>query len=126
MSLILVVDDNPTNLRLTSFVLEKAGYEIRTCGDAPQALAILAEVHPALILMDLQLPGIDGLELTRQLRKDPARADITILALTAFAMKGDEQRAREAGCDGYIAKPVTPTELRRVVADHLSSPRQPA
>ena len=82
------------------------GYDVRTAGDAEEALAVLATFRPRLILMDLQLPGMDGLELTRRLKADPATRDIVIVALTAYAMKGDEERARAAGCDGYVTKPI--------------------
>ena len=117
---ILIVDDNPINLRLGTFTLEKAGHEVRTAEDADSTMQVLATFAPHLILLDLQLPGVDGFELTRRLKAEPRFGDVRIVALTAFAMKGDEQRARAAGCDGYIAKPVQPNELRRVVAEHLA------
>ena len=104
--LIMVVDDNPVNMRLACALLRRNGYEVRTAEDAREALALLRTVHPHLILMDIQLPDIDGLTLTRRLKADPATQDIVIVALTAFAMKGDEQKARDAGCNGYIPKPL--------------------
>ncbi|TMC17275.1 MAG: response regulator [Chloroflexi bacterium] len=104
--LIMVVDDNPVNLKLVRVLLMKKGYEVYTATDADEALALLERVHPHLILMDIQLPGIDGLTLTRRLKADPATCDIIIVALTAYAMKVDEQKAREAGCAGYIPKPI--------------------
>lgn len=104
--LIMVVDDNPVNLKLVRVLLAKKGYEVYTAMDADEAMAVLESVHPRLILMDIQLPGMDGLTLTRHLKADPATRDIVIVALTAYAMKGDEQKAREAGCDGYISKPI--------------------
>ena len=104
--LILVVDDNPVNLKLTCALLRRTGYDVWTAGDANETLAVLHTVRPRLILMDIQLPDIDGLTLTRRLKADPATQDVMIVALTAFAMKGDEQKAREAGCDGYISKPI--------------------
>ena len=91
---ILIVDDHPTNLKLARVLLSAEGYEVRTAEDAQQALALLAEFHPRLILMDIQLPGMDGLELTRRLKSDPATKDIIIIALTAYAMKGDAERAQ--------------------------------
>ena len=104
---VLVVDDQAINLELAKVLLTLEGYVVRTASDAEQARALLAEGYrPKLILMDVQLPGMDGLELTRLLRADPALADTTIVALTAYAMKGDEARTLEAGCDGYIAKPI--------------------
>ena len=116
---ILIVDDNATNLRLETFILERAGHEIRGASDADEAMRVLETFRPRLILMDLQLPVIDGFELTRRLRKDAAFSAVRIVALTAYAMAGDEERARAAGCDGYITKPVPPEELRRLVEEHL-------
>lgn len=117
---ILVVDDNPQNLKLARLVLKTAGYVVQTANDAEEAQAALAAQLPALILMDLQLPGMDGLELTRQLKADPARCHVPILALTAYAMKGDEDRALAAGCDAYLAKPfeadVLISEVQRLIA----------
>jgi two-component system cell cycle response regulator DivK len=116
---VLVVDDNPANADLLSFLLKRNGYEVRTAADAMQALAILTTFHPRLIMMDLQMPGMDGLELTRRLKADPATADILIIALTAYAMKGDEERAREAGCDGYVSKPIDTRTLPALLASYL-------
>ena len=104
--LIMVVDDNAVNLKLACALLRRNGYEVCTAGDANEALAVLRNVHPHLILMDVQLPDMDGLTLTRHLKADPATQDIVIVALTAYVMKGDEQKAREAGCNGYIPKPI--------------------
>lgn len=119
---ILIVDDHPGNVKLLSFILTKVGYDVRVAGDALQALAALAEVRPELILMDLQLPGMDGLTLTRQLKANPLHREIIVVAVTASAMKGDEQRAREAGCDGYITKPIDtrllPDLVKRYLAPH--------
>src|SRR5580658_91646 len=95
---ILVVDDNSTNLKLAKVLLTTEGYDVRTSSDAREALQILETFHPKVILMDLQLPGMDGLSLTRQLKADPQTRDILIMAMTAYAMKGDEQKAMEAGC----------------------------
>jgi len=105
-SRILIVDDSPDNLRLTQLLLKCAGYAVRTADDAEQALAVLETYRPELILMDIQLPGMDGLELTRRLRKMPELEPMGIVALTAYAMQSDEANAREAGCDGYITKPI--------------------
>ncbi len=117
---ILIVDDNPLNLKLVRVVLARAGYDVRTASDATEALAVLERFRPRLILMDLQLPGMDGLELTRRLKADPATRDTVILAVTAYAMKGDDQKALAAGCDGYVAKPIDTRTLPGFVADHLS------
>jgi CheY-like chemotaxis protein len=117
---ILVVDDNPANAALVSFILKSGGYDVRSAGDAPEAIAILATFKPRLIMMDLQLPGMDGLALTRQLKADPKTRDIVIVALTAYAMKGDEDRARQAGCDGYVTKPIDTRALPRIIADFFA------
>ena len=103
---ILIVDDNPVNLKLIRVLLAGEGYDVHTAGDADEALRVLKNLSPQLILMDVQLPGIDGLELTRRLKADPATRDIKILGLTAYAMKGDREKILAAGCDGYIAKPI--------------------
>jgi CheY-like chemotaxis protein len=116
---ILVVDDNPANADLASFILGKTGYDVHIAVDAIEAMALVAERSPKLIMMDLQLPGMDGLELTRRLKADPATRQIIIIALTAYAMKGDEERAREAGCDGYISKPIDTRALPGIVGDYL-------
>ena len=113
---ILIVDDNPANLKLARVLLASDGYEVRTATDAEEALAVLREFLPDLILMDIQLPGMDGLELTRRLKSDSKTCDVAILALTAYAMKGDEERALAAGCDGYIAKPIDTKRLTGQVA----------
>ncbi len=118
---ILIVDDNAANLKLARVLLSGEGYEVRTAGDAEQALELLESFRPRVILMDLQLPGMDGLELTRRLKADPTRRDIAVIALTAYAMKGDEEKARAAGCDGYVTKPIDTEELPRLVAGHLSA-----
>jgi CheY-like chemotaxis protein len=117
---ILVVDDHPTNLKLCKVMLSVDGYEVHTAADAEEALAMLDSVRPRLILMDLQLPGLDGLELTRRLKADPATRDIVVVALTAYAMQGDEQKALDAGCDGYIAKPIDTRLLAATVERYLA------
>jgi CheY-like chemotaxis protein len=118
---ILVVDDNPQNLKLARVLLTGEGYAVRTATDAEEALGILASYAPRLILMDLQLPGMDGLELTRRLKADPARRHIIIIALTAYAMKGDEGKALAAGCDGYVAKPIDTEALPKLIARYLET-----
>ena len=104
--LILVVEDNEANQMLARAVLELEGFDVRIAGDAIEAREQLREATPSLILMDIQLPGQDGLSLTRELRDDPATASIPIVALTAHAMTGDKGTAIRAGCAGYIAKPI--------------------
>ena len=117
---ILVVDDHAANLKLVQVLLESEGYELRTAMDAQEALAVLRDFHPRIILMDIQLPGMDGLSLTKLLKADPKTSDIIIIALTAYAMKGDDQKARDAGCDGYIPKPIDTRSLPKVVAQYLT------
>ena len=117
---VLVVDDNRINLELAQAILESAGHDVRIAADAGEALAAIATERPGLILMDVQLPGMDGLALTRQLKADPATRHIPIVALTAYAMKGDAEKAREAGCDGYISKPVEVRTLPKIVEGFLA------
>ena len=109
--IILVVDDVPINLKLTAILLRKEGFKVFTATDAEQALGILNTLRPDLILVDIQLPGMDGLELVRQLKQNPLTRDIVLVALTACAMKGDDQKAFEAGCDGYVTKPIDTMSL---------------
>ena len=120
---ILVVDDNAQNLKLARVMLRAEGYEVRTAVDAEEALELLAGYTPDLIFMDIQLPGMDGLELTRRLKGDPARREILVIALTAYAMKGDRERALAAGCDGYLAKPIDSEALSTTVSAMLSGRR---
>jgi two-component system, cell cycle response regulator DivK len=117
---ILIVDDNLQNLKLARVILATEGYNVRTAADAEEALARLRKSRPLVILMDLQLPGMDGLQLTRQLKGDPATRGIRIIALTAYAMKGDEEKAFAAGCDGYLSKPIDAERLLEIVRSHLS------
>ena len=116
---ILVVDDNHTNLKLARILLESEGYEVVAAQDAEEALLLLETCLPRLILMDLQLPGMDGLELTRRLKADPRTRAIPILAVTSYAMLGDEQRALAAGCDGYVTKPIDTVALPLLLARTL-------
>ena len=113
---VLIVDDNPMNMKLVRVLMTGEGYEVRTAADALEALDILKEWRPLLILMDIQLPGIDGLELTRRLKADSATDQIIIIGLTAYAMKGDEERILAAGCDAYIAKPIDTRTLPGIIA----------
>jgi two-component system, cell cycle response regulator DivK len=118
--LILVVDDSPPNLRLVQLLLSSEGYNVVTAQDAEQAIEILGSRRPRLILMDVQLPGMDGLELTRRIKANPATRDIVIIALTAYAMKGDSEKALAAGCDDYLSKPIDTKALPKVIADRLN------
>jgi two-component system, cell cycle response regulator DivK len=120
--LILIVDDNPTNLKLTRIVLAKEGYRVETANNAEEAIKVMmGGLKPRLILMDLQLPGMDGLTLTRRLKAAPETQDIVIVALTAYAMKGDEEKARAAGCDGYLAKPIDTQAFPAQIAGYLQA-----
>jgi CheY-like chemotaxis protein len=116
---ILVVEDNPVNLKLASDVLAFEGYEILKAVDAEEAQGVLADTLPDLILMDIALPGMDGLTLTRKLKAGKRTRGIRIVALTAFAMKDDDQKALDAGCDGYITKPIDTRKLPGQVAEIL-------
>lgn len=116
---ILIVDDNTVNLKLVRVTLALEGYNVRTATDAEEALAELRTFRPDLILMDLQLPGMDGLELAKRLKANDAMRDILIIAVTAYAMKGDEEKALAAGCDGYLAKPIDTRTLPAAVARYL-------
>ena len=118
-ALILIIDDNAVNLKLASLVLEFAGYHILAAVNAGEALEVIRRTPPDLILMDIALPGMDGLALTRQLKADPATRQIGIVALTASAMKGDDLKAKAAGCDGYITKPIDTRKIAGQVAEYL-------
>lgn len=118
---ILVVDDHPTNLKLVSDVLAFEGHHILKAADAEEALDLLATSLPDLILLDIALPGMDGLTLTRRLKADPRTAFVRIVALTAFAMVGDDVKALQAGCDGYISKPIDTRALPAQVAGFLKA-----
>jgi two-component system cell cycle response regulator DivK len=108
---ILVVEDNTQNLYLATYLLESAGYTVLSADDGTSGVARARESLPDIVLMDILLPGIDGYEATRLLRSEAATESITIVALTAYSMEGDEQAALDAGCDGYIAKPIDPTDF---------------
>jgi CheY-like chemotaxis protein len=116
---ILLIEDNPANMKLLSFLLASHGYDVRKAADAEAALVALEGELPRMILMDLQLPGMDGFELTRRLKSDSRTRDVLIVAVTAYAMQGDERKARDAGCDGYITKPIDTRRLPGLVARYL-------
>jgi two-component system cell cycle response regulator DivK len=120
MAKILIVEDNPANMTLAVFLLKSAGYAILSAIDAEAGLAVARAERPDLILMDIQLPGMDGLQATALLKTDEATRAIPVIALTALAMKGDEERIRAAGCDGYIAKPLAYKEFLATVSALLS------
>lgn len=118
---ILIVDDHPVNLKLAQVLLAGAGHEVRTAGDAEEALQLLDSWLPRLILMDIQLPGMDGLTLTRRLKDDPRTRDIVVVALTAYAMKGDDEKALASGCAGYITKPLDTRTFAETVSRLLAA-----
>jgi two-component system cell cycle response regulator DivK len=121
MSRILVVEDNPANMKLAKFILEKVGHSVLSAADAEAGLTMARAECPDLILMDIQLPGMDGLQATELLKRDEATRAIPVIALTALAMKGDEERIRAAGCDGYIAKPIRYQEFLATIAAQLAT-----
>ena len=116
---ILLIEDNPVNRRLVEFLLKSKGYEVWWSSSAPEAFKLLKEKQPDLILMDIQLPEMDGLTATKHLKADPETRDIPVIAVTSYAMKGDEDKAREAGCNGYIAKPLDKAVFLEMVAKTL-------
>jgi two-component system, cell cycle response regulator DivK len=120
MATVLVVEDNPTNMTLAVFLLTSAGHAVLSAVDAEAGLTLARAEVPDLILMDIQLPGMDGLEATALLKQDEATRSIPVIALTALAMKGDEQRIRAAGCDGYIAKPIRYQEFLTTIEKQLA------
>lgn len=118
---ILIVDDNATNLKLASVVLEMEGHAVVRAVDAEQALQLLDDLVPDLILMDIGLPGMDGLTLARRLKATASLSGVPIVALSAFAMKGDKERAMAAGCDGYITKPIDTRRFPQQVQSYFRS-----
>ena len=120
MARVLIVEDNPTNMTLAVFLLQSAGHAVLSATDAEAGLTLARAEQPDLILMDMQLPGMDGLEATALLKKDEATRGIPVVALTALAMKGDEERIRAAGCDGYIAKPMRYQEFLATITAQLA------
>jgi len=121
LPLILIVEDNEANRLLAGAVLEREGYRVEMAGNAEEALQRLATAAPDLILMDVQMPGMDGLTLTRRLKDDTRTARIPVVALTALAMTGDRERTLEAGCSGYISKPINTRTFASEVSKFLPS-----
>src|SRR5450759_1610026 len=126
MAKVLVVEDNPSNMKLTSLILRNAGHSVVGAVDAESGLRLARDAQPDLVLMDIQLPGMDGLTATTLLKHDPATADIPVIALSALAMKADEERSQTAGCDAYMVKPLRYRELYAVMEHLLQEPRPPA
>jgi two-component system cell cycle response regulator DivK len=121
MAKVLVVEDNLANMKLAVLLLETAGHTVLTAKDAEAGLILAREGQPDLILMDIQLPDMDGLEATAVLKGADATRAIPVIALTALVMKGDEERIRAAGCDGYIAKPLSYREFLATIAERLGT-----
>lgn len=120
MAMILIVEDNEQNLYLESFILEKNGHEIVQARKGETAIALAAQTRPALILLDIQLPGMDGYTVARELRKNSALANIPIIAVTSYAMPGDRDRILEAGCTDYIEKPINPDTFHTEITSYLN------
>jgi CheY-like chemotaxis protein len=116
---ILVVDDNEMNVKLLRWLLEKNGYEVHTAADAKTARVSIRAVRPRLVLMDIQLPDVDGLQLTREFKSDPELRDIPVVAVTSYAMKGDRQKSIDAGCEGYITKPIDTRQFPLEIEKYL-------
>ena len=123
---ILIVEDNPQNMRLVEMTLRSHGYTMLEAADGEAALEVAARERPDLIIMDMQLPRLDGLEVTRRLRQMPEFADVPIIAVTAYAMKGDRQKTAEAGCDAYLPKPINTRELPGIISKMLERKRDNA
>ena len=120
---VLVVDDNSLNLKLSEAVLSSEGYDVHTTKSAEEALNAMATFSPDVVLTDIELPGIDGLELARRLKGDRATRHVVILALSGHVLPEHREAAMAAGCDGYVTKPIDTEELPRTVADHIARAR---
>ncbi len=124
--IVLVIEDNQLNMELTSDILEVAGFQVLKAERADKGIAIAVAQQPDIILIDIALPGVDGLEATKRLKQDPRTTRIPIVALTASAMRGDDDKARLAGCCGYIAKPIDTRRFAKTVAAFIEKERRPA
>ena len=125
MAKVLVVEDNPANMKLAITLLQSAGHSVLIANDAEAGLTLARDEQPNLILMDIQLPGMDGLQATKLLKDDDATRSIPVIALTALAMKGDEERIREGGCEAYLSKPISVAKFIATVKTYLEAD-QPA
>lgn len=119
MKRILVIEDNETNMYLIGFILKKNGYEVIEARSGEEGMKLAIEEKPDLILMDIQLPGIDGLEATRRIRESKADGGVPIIALTSYAMTGDREKSLVAGCSGYIEKPINPDTFMGEIEKYL-------
>lgn len=111
MKKVLVIEDNPDNLRLITYALKRAGYEVISAGSGEEGIEIALRERPFFIIMDVNLPGIDGLETTKRIRESEIDGNIPIIAITSYAMLGDREKALDAGCNGYIEKPIDPLTI---------------
>lgn len=118
---ILIIEDTPANMKLFTVILKSAGYSVLQASTAQEGITLARIAQPDLVLMDIQLPTMSGIEATMLLKADPATSDIPIIALTAFAMKGDEERIRAAGCDGYLSKPIHHHQLIETITHVLAA-----
>ena len=116
---ILIIEDNEQNLYLTTFILEKSGYEVFQARDGREGIELAGQVEPALILLDIQLPVMDGYAVARGLRSNPALAEVPIVAVTSYAMVGDREKTLEAGCTDYLEKPINPDTFMTEVEQYL-------
>ncbi|HEY4672119.1 MAG TPA: response regulator [Gemmatimonadaceae bacterium] len=120
MATVLVIEDNPANMTLAEFLLQSKGHTVLKATDAEAGVRMAIEEQPTLILMDIQLPGMDGLQAIGLLKANQSTSSIPVIALTALAMKGDEERIRAAGCDGYIAKPIRYKDFLAAIEESLA------
>jgi CheY-like chemotaxis protein len=116
---ILIVDDNPLNLKLEKRLLEIEQYQVLTAKNSEETFELLNRFHPRLILMDFQLPGMDGVDLTKKIKAEPRHKDTVILMVTSYDQQGDEAKAKAAGCDGYITKPIDIQTFAGIVSSYL-------
>ncbi len=123
---ILIIEDNEQNLYLATFLLEQGGYEVITARSGPEGIDLATREHPVLILLDIQLPGMDGFQVLEQLRRNRALDQVPITAVTSHAMVGDRERCLTAGCDGYIEKPIDPDTFLYEVEQQLPAPNHSA
>jgi len=119
---ILIIEDNEQNLYLETFLLEQGDYKIVAARSGPEGIATAAQTKPDLILLDIQLPGMDGYTVAKELRRNPALKDVSLVAVTSYAMAGDRERALEAGCNGYIEKPINPDTFRNEIEKYFKDP----
>jgi two-component system, cell cycle response regulator DivK len=125
MSRVMIVEDNQNNMYLISYILKKKGYEIIEATTGEQGVELAIKEKPDLILMDIQLPGIDGLETTKRIRASGADGKTPIIALTSYAMTGDREKALEAGCTGYIEKPINPDTILGEIEKYIKNKESP-